>query len=227
MKTTRSIAAAAVFFQSLAMSNALAGSLIYLDKKGEKLAYKSDSGKIKYIFDQDLTFYYSANDAGDISPNGAYSIVQFSESWQGTDEQGENPLSQEKYLCAFVRMKDGCVTGVGSGDECDGEWTESDRWKSTTGENPRALMERSPDIEKVYNNYKLGLDDLNKTSSPRLLSYLPEGTSVENLAVCNPRNESNEKVYRQMMTLLMQDNDLCSHSRLSKLFSDQRNESYP
>ncbi len=69
-------------------------------------------------FDEGLRFYKPG--ANSLSPDRQYSIVSFSAEGGVDDSSGVSVLTE--YLCAFVRMKDGCVVHVAQDAVCGGEW---------------------------------------------------------------------------------------------------------
>jgi hypothetical protein len=186
------------------------GSLIYSDGSDGKynsLVFKTHGGDILRVFDEGLKFIYDSNiDVENLSPDKTYSIVHFTESGALGGDDGIAD-THTMYLCAFVRMKDGCVLSVATGVQCDGEWRGEKKWSSTLDRNERHFFEGSVSADKVYAGYALGRKDFTQTSSPRILAYLLEGTTVENLLACDPPRKSNRATYSKLINQLQVDGD--------------------
>ncbi len=189
------------------------GSLVYsdgVDGNFNSLVYKTNSGGILRVFDEGLSFNYDSRyDAGNLSPDKAYSVVQFSESGVGAQQEPE-----KIYLCAFVRMSDGCVVNVESGEQCGGEWSGARRWSSSISSVVDYSFKEAPTVEKIYKDYESGRKDLTQVSSPRVLAYFLEGTTFDNLLACDPPRDTNKKTYTDMLALLQRDNDTKNLERL-------------
>lgn len=189
------------------------GSLIYLDGVDgnfNSLVYKTNSGNILRVFDEGLSFdYESLDDASNVSPDKTYSVVHFSET--GVDEQHG---IEKKYMCAFVRMKDGCVINVESGEQCGGDWSGARHWSSSINSVSDYSFKEAPTVSKIYKDYESGFKDLNQISSPRIRAYFLEGTTFDNLLVCDPPNDSNKNAYTAMLALLQRDGDTKNTEKL-------------
>ena len=189
------------------------GSLIYsggVDGNFNSLAYKTNSGNILRIFDVGLSFNYeSLADANNVSPDKTYSVVHFSET--GVDEQNR---IEKIYMCAFVRMNDGCVVNVESGEQCGGEWSGARHWSSSINSVSDYSFKEAPTVSKIYKDYESGFKDLNQISSPRIRAYFLEGTTFDNLLVCDPPNDSNKNAYTAMLALLQRDGDTKNTEKL-------------
>jgi len=193
------------------------GSLVYsdgVDGEFNSLVYKTNAGRVFRIFDEGLSFSYDSRyDAGNISPDKAYSVIHFSEA----GESAGRPSSI--YLCAFVRMSDGCVVNVSTGEQCGGEWGASSQWQSPLTTNGYDFTKNVPSIDEVYEDYASGRKDLTQVSSPRILAYFPEGTTFDNLLACDPPRNSNKKIYSDMLSLLRRDGDTDNFARLRDAMS--------
>ncbi|MFJ3261736.1 hypothetical protein ACIPK7_15890 [Pseudomonas sp. NPDC086581] len=202
------------FFGLLLMANgALAasldgpqGSLVYSNKSGgdyHALVFKGESGDLVRPFDVDINYSF---DSDQVSPDKSYSVVNFSES--GVLDSGSRSEAYDVYLCAFVRMSDGCITAVESGEQCGGEWVPPNRWVSQMGGETESLFNSPPSIEKTYKEYSAGRKEGSQISNPKVMSYLLEGTSFQNLLVCDPPSESNKSSYKDLLTKLRRDGDV-------------------
>lgn len=189
------------------------GSLIYsdgIDGDFNSLVYKTNSGNILRIFDEGLSFNYeSLDDANNVSPDKTYSVVHFSET--GVDEQNR---IEKIYMCAFVRMNDGCVINVESGEQCGGEWSGARHWSSSINSVSDYSFKEAPTVSKIYKDYESGFKDLNQISSPRIRAYFLEGTTFDNLLVCDPPHDANKKTYTDMLALLQRDGDTKNTEKL-------------
>lgn len=198
------------------------GSLIYSDGSDGKynsLVFKTDRGDIRRVFDEGLEFTYDSSiDFENLSPDKTYSIVHFSESGTSVGDDGI-PDVHTIYMCAFVRMKDGCVLSVATGERCDGEWRGDKKWGNTLNENERYLLEGAVTADKVYAGYALGRKDFTQASSPRVLAYLLEGTTFENLLACDPPGKSNQTTYSKFLNQLWVDGDVTNYESLKNAMS--------
>ncbi|WP_146013210.1 MULTISPECIES: hypothetical protein [unclassified Pseudomonas] len=189
------------------------GLLLYsdgVDGDYKSLVYKTNTGRVLRIFDEGLSYNYNSKyDAGNLSPDKAYSVVHFSEV--GEEYEGR---SNTIYLCAFVRMSDGCVVNVSTGEQCGGGWGTSSLWRSSLSINGYDLTKDSPTVDKVYKDYASGRKDLIQVSSPRVLAYFLEGTTFDNILACDPPREKNKKIYSDMLTLLERDGDASNSLKL-------------
>lgn len=184
------------------------GSLVYSDDGLGSLVYKSSAGDVFEVFDEGLSFNYDGRyGSGDLSPDKSFSIVNFSEVGVG-----EDGLSK-KYLCAFVRMSDGCVVDVSVGEQCGGSWGGASQWNSSLS-NGYDFTKDAPTIDKVYNDYASGRKDLIQVSSPRVLAYFLEGTAFDNILACDPPRDVNKETYLDMLELLARDGDTINFSKL-------------
>lgn len=190
-------------------------SLIYsdgVDGDYKSVVYKTDSGNVLRIFDDGLSFNYDSRyDSGSISPDKAYSVVHFSEEGEGPD--GPSNI----YFCAFVRMSDGCVVDVVVGEKCGGGWDLSSQWSSPLGTSDNGIVKNAQTVDKIYKDYSSGRKDLFQVSSPKILSYFLEGTTLDNLLACDPPRNENKKAYIDMLSLLKRDGDISNFSRLKEV----------
>lgn len=186
------------------------GSLVYsegLDGNFSSLVYKTKLGNILQVFDGGLSFNYDSRYEGSLSPDKAYSVVQFSESGTGSEISGAQSELEIIYLCAFVRMSDGCVVNVVSGAQCGGQWTGPRQWSSSMTYADHYLFKGAPTVDKVYKAYELGRKDSTQVTSPRILAYFLEGTTFDNLLACDPPRDVNKKMYSDLLALLQYDGD--------------------
>jgi hypothetical protein len=191
----------------------VSGLLLYsdgVDGDYKSLVYKTNAGSILRIFDEGLSYNYNSKyDAGNLSPDKAYSVVHFSE--MGEEYEGR---SNTIYLCAFVRMSDGCVVNVSAGEQCGGGWVAPSLWRSSLSINGYDLTKDLPTVDKVYKGYASGRKDLIQVSSPRVLAYFLEGTTIDNLLACDPPRDVNKKIYSDMLMLLESDGDASNFLKL-------------
>lgn len=194
------------------------GSLVYSDGvNGDfgSLVYKTNSGDVLRVFDEGLSFNYDSRyDTSNLSPDKAYSVVHFSESGVGAQQEVE-----KIYLCAFVRMSDGCVVNVESGEQCGGEWSGARRWSSSVSSVSDYSFKEAPTVDKIYKDYESGRKDLTQVSSPRILAYFSEGTTFDNLLACDPPYDTNKKTYTDMLALLQRDGDTKNLEKLRAAMS--------
>ena len=204
----------------------VSGSLVYsggTDGNFNSLVYKDKSGNILRVFDEGLNFNYDSRyDASNLSPDKTYSVVHFSESGVLSGDAGTHTM----YLCAFVRMSDGCVVSVETGEQCDGEWSGARQWHSSISNTSDYLLKNAPTVDKIYKDYASGRKDLTQVSSPRILAYFSEGTTFDNLLACDPPREANKKTYADLLTLLQRDDDANNFAKLRTIISapDQLSE---
>lgn len=181
------------------------GSLIYTDKKNgdyHSVVFKAESGRVIRPFDFGISYSF---DSDQLSPDKSYSVVNFSES--GVLDSGGRGDNYSLYLCAFVRMSDGCVAAVESGEQCGGGWISPNRWVSPLGDANGVLFNEPPSVEETYKNYLSGRKDRSQVSNPKVMDYLLEGTSFQNLLVCDPPNERNKSAYNSLLIKLRHDGD--------------------
>lgn len=181
------------------------GSLIYSDEKNgvyHSLIFKGRMEKVANTFDVGLAFNFTGDQ---LSPDKSYSVVSFSE--YGVLDNGAASEGRSLYLCAFVRMSDGCVVAVESGGQCGGEWAPPNRWVGPLGDSGVSLLNHPPSIEKTYKDYSSGRKDKSQVSNPKVMAYLLEGTSFQNLLTCDPPDERNKSVYNDFLTKLQRDTD--------------------
>lgn len=191
------------------------GSLVYsdgVDGDFNSLVYENKSGPILRVFDEGLNFNYDSRyDSGSMSPGKTHSVVHFSETGYGLQQKSET-----RYLCAFVRMSDGCIVNVEAGDDCDGQWSESERWISSSGNVRDDFLKNAITSSEVYENYRSGIRDSTRVSTPRILAYLSEGTAFDNLLACDPPGLGNMETYTAMLRLLTRDGDTENSEKLTR-----------
>lgn len=179
------------------------GSLIYSGKINEdyhSLVFKGKSGELVRPFDVGVNYSFYSDQ---ISPDKSYSVVNFSESGVLSGESEVHDI----YLCAFVRMSDGCITAVESGGQCGGEWVSPSRWVSPVGDGNESLFNSPPSIEKTFMDYVSGRKDRSQVSNPKVMAYLLEGTSFQDLLVCDPLSGNNNSSYEGLLIKLRRDGD--------------------
>ncbi|OLS59743.1 hypothetical protein [Pseudomonas putida] len=176
---------------------------------GQLLVYTLPKGGELKIFDDGLKFYY---DNGILitydSPDRLHSMIPLSEPGILYDAEGVEQSAISLNLCAFIRLKDGCITSVETGSQCGGEWNEDHIWSSLASENNEYLLENKTDVNEIYKNYASRSRDGTRISSPRVLSYLMEGTGFDNLLACDPPTLENHKAYSDFMNLLRNEGDI-------------------
>lgn len=181
------------------------GALMYSDESDgayNSLVFRNRDGRIVRAFDVGLKYGFYGDQ---LSPDKSYSVVNFSES--GVLSGDGESKSYDIYLCAFVRMSDGCITAVESGEQCGGEWISPSRWVSPLGDGNESLFNSPPSIEKVLKDYNSGRKDRSQISNPKVMAYLLEGTSFQNLLVCDPPGVSNKSSYEEFQSKLRRDGD--------------------
>lgn len=201
----------------------VSGSLVYsggTDGNYSSLVYKTESGNILQVFDEGLRFNYDSRyDVSNLSPDKAYSVVHFSESGVLSGDAGTQDEVRTMYLCAFVRMSDGCVVSVEVGVQCDGEWSGTKQWRSSISSTNDYLLNNAPTVDKTYKDYASGRKDLIQVSSPRILAYFAEGTAFDNLLACDPPRKANKKTYADLRTLLQRDGDANNVAKLKAVMN--------
>lgn len=99
------------------------GSLVFSGGKDgayASLVYKDRQGKMLHVFQDGMSFNYEKSSAEELSPDKKYFFVNFSEQGDLEDSSGQASESDE-YMCAFVRMENGCVETVETGQVCGGK----------------------------------------------------------------------------------------------------------
>ncbi|WP_341522387.1 hypothetical protein AABC73_02880 [Pseudomonas sp. G.S.17] len=199
----------------------VSGTLIYSEGAGgsyNSLVYKSRNGMLLHVFDEGLKFDYDGRyDEGNLSPDKNYSIVYFTESGFLSGDNDAKGKEYKYYLCAFVRMADGCVLSVETGQQCDGEWDEAGRWNSSIESNDGHLPRHPITVDKIYEDYISGSKDTVQVSAPKILAYFPEGTSFDNLLACDPPRKENVAIYGELMVLLGKDGDFVNFEKLKAI----------
>lgn len=109
------------------------------------LRFKRPDGTMFPPFDGGLRFYGTGTNS--LSPDKQYSIVNFSAEGDLTDSSGVSVHSE--YLCAFVRMKDGCVVHVAQDAVCGGEWRPPHQWS----DNIEPIFDNPPNAADIYAAY--------------------------------------------------------------------------
>lgn len=179
------------------------------------LFYKNDKGERFNIFDSGLEFNYVEGSDSYLSPDKTHFFVNFSET--GSIEDGASPAIESKvYMCAFVRMSDGCVVRVDTGGICGGKWDTTSKWIGIDGLSTRNLFGNPLSVSKVYRDYSSNVKDALVATSPRILKYLPEGTAFDNLLACDPVNSENKEYYEKLLQLLRRDGDLTDAKKVIK-----------
>jgi hypothetical protein len=185
------------------------GNLIFAngtDGTYNSLYYETSKGGRLDIFDSGLTFEYVEGASRYLSPSRMYFFVSFSETGSIEDDVSA-AVEHKEYLCAFVRMSDGCVVRVDSGEVCGGKWDIASQWIGLDGSGTEDLNTRQPTVIKVFGDYSSRIKDASVSSSPKIMKYLPEGTAFDNLLACDPVNSKNQKYYKNLLKLLWRDSN--------------------
>ncbi|KAF1021332.1 MAG: hypothetical protein GAK30_01953 [Paracidovorax wautersii] len=188
------------------------GALVYADGgngRYQSLTFRRADGRVLSAFDDGLEFAYDPrHDADKLSPDRRYTFVSFS-------AQGEDgTAASSEYLCAFVRMDDGCVVHVAQGSVCGGQWQPPHRWTHADGRRAEPVTDHPPKMAEIVAAYASGHKDGSQVSQPRVLAYLAEGTSFDNLLACDPPGADNRNSYSKMLALLKADRDTQNAARL-------------
>ncbi|WP_159085702.1 hypothetical protein [Burkholderia sp. MSMB0856] len=179
------------------------------------LRFKRQDGTIFTPFDEGLRFYEP--DANSLSPDKQYSIVNFSAEGDLADSSGVSVHSE--YLCAFVRMKDGCVVHVAQDAVCGGEWHPPHQWSV----NIEPIFDNPPNVTDIYAGYSSKHKSGYQTSQPPILAYLAEGTAFDNLLACDPPSAGNRNVYSKLFAQLQRDGDAENAAKLKRILILGRN----
>ncbi|AIO30284.1 hypothetical protein DM39_6854 [Burkholderia cenocepacia] len=193
-------------------------ALEYVSGSGDvyrSLRFRRSDGTMFTPFDEGLSFYKPA--ANSLSPDRQYSIVNFSVQGDLGDSSGTSV--QTEYLCAFVRMKDGCVIHVAQDATCGGEWHPPHRWSI----NIEPIFDNPPNAADVYSGYSSKHKRGHQVSQPPILAYLAEGTTFDNLLACDPPNSENRSVYSKLLIQLQREGDAENATKLRKGLSGGRN----
>ncbi|WP_155740833.1 hypothetical protein [Burkholderia territorii] len=179
------------------------------------LYFKRPDGMMFTPFDEGLRFYKPG--VNSLSPDGKYSIVSFSA--QG-DLDGSSGVSvHTEYLCAFVRMKDGCVVHVAQDAVCGGEWHPPHQWSI----NIEPILDNPPSAADTYAVYVSKRRSGYQISRPPILAYLAEGTAFDNLLACDPPNSGNRGIYSKLLIQLQVDGNTENSAKLTKILSGDQN----
>ncbi|WP_156966969.1 hypothetical protein [Paraburkholderia ferrariae] len=178
------------------------------------LRFKRPDGTMFTPFDEGLNFYKLGTNS--LSPDRQYSIVSFSAEGDLTDSSGVS--AHTEYLCAFVRMKDGCVVHVAQDAVCGGEWHPPHQWSI----NIEPIFDSPPNVADTYSAYVSKYKSGNQISRPPILAYLAEGTSFGNLLACDPPNAGNRSTYSKLLVKLQRDGDTENAAKLKKILSSGR-----
>ncbi|MBU9679456.1 hypothetical protein KTF37_21650 [Burkholderia multivorans] len=179
------------------------------------LRFKRPDGTVFTPFDEGLSFYKPG--ANSLSPDRQYSIVSFSA--QGDLDDSSGVSVQTEYLCAFVRMKDGCVVHVAQDAVCGGEWHPPHQWSI----NIEPIFDNPPNAADTYASYAAKHKNGYQVSQPPILAYLAEGTTFDNLLACDPPNSDNRSIYLKLLIKLQGDGDTENAAKLKKILSGDRN----
>lgn len=193
------------------------GSLLFENRLNEgfqHVVFKTPFGKTFAPFDTGFLFYYSLDS---LSPDKTKSVVQF--SGQGILEDATGVPIEERsiYMCAFIRMTDGCIAHVAEGEVCGGSWSDSSDWTTFAYVDGQNFFDDSPSISEIYKQY------MEKNTQPgsevRLYSLLQEGTSIENIFACDPLQDNNRTVYFNLLEALQVDGDLSEAGKLERFLN--------
>lgn len=181
----------------------------------QALYFKRLDGTIFTPFDEGLRFYEP--DTNSLSPDKQYSIVNFSAEGDLTDFSGMSVHSE--HLCAFVRMKDGCVIHVAQGAVCGGDWRPPYQWSI----NIEPIFDNPPNATDIYTAYSSKHKAGYQISQPPILAYLAEGTTFDNLLACDPPSAGNRSAYSKLLVQLRSDGDTENANKLKKVLTGGRN----
>ena len=181
----------------------------------QALYFKRSDGAMFTPFDEGLRFYEP--DANSLSPDKQYSIVNFSAEGDLADSSGVSGHSE--YLCAFVRMKDGCVVHVARDAVCGGEWRAPHHWSI----NIEPIFDNSPNAADIYAAYSSKHKTGYQISQPPILAYLAEGTSFDNLLACDAPSAYNRSAYLKLLVQLQSDGDAENAGKLKNAMTSGRN----
>lgn len=179
------------------------------------LRFKRPDGTMLTSFDVGLRFYDPGTNS--LSPDKQYSIVNFSAEGDLADSSGVSVHSE--YLCAFVRMKDGCVVHVAQDAVCGGEWRPPHRWSV----NIEPIFDNPPNAAEIYAAYSSKHKSGYQTSQPAILAYLAEGTTFDNLLACDPPSAGNRDAYSKLLVQLQRDGDTENAAKLKKILTSDWN----
>lgn len=179
------------------------------------LRFKRPDGTMFIPFDEGLEFYEPSKNS--LSPDKQYAIVNFSAEGDLADSSGVSAHSE--YMCAFVRMKDGCVVHVAQDAVCGGEWHSPHQWSV----NIEPIFANPPNVANIYAAYSSKRKSGYQTSQPPILAYLAEGTTFDNLLACDPPNTGNRSAYSKLLAKLQRDGDAENSAKLKKILADDRN----
>jgi hypothetical protein len=201
-----------------------AGDLVFsnaVDDTYTSLYYENSQGGRLDIFDGGLEFNYDEESDAYLSPDKTHFFVNFSETSSIEDGASSTFVSKE-YMCAFVRMSDGCVVQVETGGICGGKWDATSQWVGIDGSIIRDLDMNPPTVSTVFREYSARIKDASAHSSPRILKYLPEGTAFDNLLACDPVSARNQKSYEKLLNLLQRDGDSTNAKKVSKAMGNEK-----
>ncbi|MGU7839184.1 hypothetical protein ACV22V_06905 [Burkholderia sp. AW33-5] len=143
--------------------------------------------------------------------------MNFSAEGELADSSGVSVHSE--YLCAFVRMKDGCVVHVAQDALCGGEWQSPHQWSI----NIEPIFNNPPNAADIYAAYSSKHKNGYQISQPPILAYLAEGTTFDNLLACDPPSAGNRSVYSKLLVKLQRDGDAEDAAKLKKILTSNRN----
>ncbi|WP_431823235.1 hypothetical protein [Burkholderia sp. F1] len=179
------------------------------------LRFKRPDGTMFTPFDEGLRFYDPGTNS--LSPDKQYSIVNFSAEGDLADSSGVSVHSE--YLCAFVRMKDGCVVHVAQDAVCGGEWRPPHQWSV----NIEPIFDNPPNAADIYAAYSSKHKSGYQTSQPPILAYLAEGTTFGNLLTCDPPSTGNRSAYSKLLVQLQMDGDTENAAKLNRILTSDWN----
>jgi hypothetical protein len=187
--------------------NGIYNSVVYENSKGQKI----------HMFDTALEFYYAEGVDKYLSPDRSYFFVNFSAAGSSVGD-GSPPVDSIEYLCAFVRMSDGCVVRVETGGICGGAWTASHKWVALDGVEAGKLDYQPPSVRKVIENYSSTTNGLSAASTD-ISEYLLQGTTIDNLLTCNPVSAENKNYYKALVKILERRRDRSNTEKIRKALS--------
>lgn len=194
------------------------GSLIFADPVGDAyhtLSYRAPSGTVKRPFLAGLRYQ---DDNVTFSTDQSYATVNFSEPGEGPDG-----AIGAMYLCAFVRMNDGCVIEVHQDNICGGIWTGTSTWTYNKNK-PIEVSEIKPqDPSQLLESYRSGYRRDSQSNGSEISAYVTEGTTLENSLICSSRSATEEKTLAELADQLEEDKDLESASQIRTFLDNQEN----
>jgi hypothetical protein len=198
------------------------GTLIFsnfIDGSYASLYYENSRGQRLDIFDSGLEFNYSEESDPYLSPDKKHFFVNFSETGF-LGGIASSAVESKEYMCAFVRMADGCIVRVDTGGICGGKWDRSNRWVGIDGSGIEDLDASQITASNVFADYSSSVKDASVNSFPKILKYLPQGAAFDNLLACDPVTQKNKIYYKELLKLLRSDGDSTNAKKVVKAMDE-------